>query len=97
MAKESSIEGQGNQLAFMVGWANYKGQATDRNGAADRIYMKQGRGFVVEWKKPGGRQRKTQKTEQKLCVKLGIPYYVCSSLNQFRKILLTEEDKLTGN
>lgn len=94
MAKESSIEGQGNQLAFMLGWANYKGQATDRNGAADRIYMKLGRGFVVEWKRPGKGQRKTQKTEQRLCKKLGIPYYVCSSLEQFREVLLIEESKI---
>ena len=93
--KETKQEGLGNDLAWALGWANSKGQATDRNGAADRIYMKQGHGFVVEWKKNStSKQRQTQKTEQKLCEVRGIPYYVCHSLEQFRDVLLTEESKL---
>lgn len=94
MARETANETAGNQLAWMMGWLNYKGQATDRNGASDRIYMKQRHAFCVEWKRKNGARRKTQKTEQKLCNDHGVPYYFCDSLESFRDVLLLEESKL---
>ena len=91
--KESKIEAQCRRLAILTGWVVYKG--LDGAGAPDRIFLKDGRGFTVEFKRDKySKLREAQVTERVRLTKCGVPYYVCWSLDDFKEILITEETKL---
>lgn len=90
MRKEQDIELDCADLAAMLGWIAYKGHG--RVGAPDKIFLKGRSCFTVEMKKPGESQRKTQKDEQQVLEMHNVPYYVVESTEQFRKVLLIEEE-----
>ena len=94
--KETEFENDCKTLANLMGWLCYKGQATDRNGAADILLMKDNHGFAVETKKPNEtkKQRKSQVIEEQRCKERGVPYYLVNSLEEFKQAILTEESKL---
>jgi len=89
---EAELKRLSGQLAIAMGWAWFDGVGP--NGTADKIYLKQNRGWTAEFKTEIGVQSSDQKTEQKRMEKLGIPYYLIRSLEDFREAILTEEEKL---
>lgn len=94
--KENKLELRCNHLADLMGWVSYKGQATDRTGTSDRLYLKQGAGWTAEIKKPDGDgvQSEGQKIEEQYLKSRGVPYYLIESLEEFRTAILIEEDKI---
>lgn len=90
--KETDIEKDCADLAEMLGWIAYKGSG--RVGAPDKIFLKQGRGFTCEFKRPGETQSDNQLDEQTILEAHGIDYYVIDNLNDMRKALLEQEDML---
>lgn len=94
--KESDLQNYSRQLSERMGWMWAKGAG--RNGVADDWFMKQGRGFVVEFKTTGKKsgQRFGQKIEQENCGKCGVPYYLIDTLEEFKDVLLIEEAKIAN-
>lgn len=91
--KESKIEAQCRQLAILTGWIVYKG--LDGTGSPDRIFLKEGRGFTVEFKRSkSSKLRTAQVIERDRLGECGVPYYVCWSLDGFRELLIIEENKI---
>lgn len=89
---EAELKRLAGQLAIAMGWAWFDGVGV--NGAADKIYLKQNAGWVAEFKTKIGTQSTDQEDEQIRMAKLGIPYYLIRTLEEFRTAILTEERKL---
>lgn len=89
--KESKLERDSTDLAIAMNWLYYKGKG--RNGASDKVFLKAGRGFVVEFKTKTGVQSPAQKVEGECCARRGISRYVVRTLQQMQKVLLIEEAK----
>lgn len=86
--REQEIEVLSCKLAETLGWIPFKGFS--RSGGADRIFVRGGRCFFVEFKTEKGRMRKNQKREQKLAEVNGTRYYIARSFEEFVKILKEE-------
>lgn len=56
-------------------------------GASDLILVKPNRVVFIEMKKLSGRQSKEQRTFQSNIEYLGFEYYICRSLDEFKKIV----------
>ena len=84
---EQELESECCKLAEAVGWGSFKGFS--RNGGADRIFFRDGRCFMVEFKTLTGRVRPNQKNEAELMRKLGMPYFVIRTLSDFKDILIS--------
>lgn len=89
MATESDFEKDCRELAEAMGWVVYKGVGV--NGAPDKIYLKDGRGWTAEKKTPDGQQSFAQMVEQARLKKKGVPYYLVSNLKQFKDAILEQE------
>lgn len=51
--RESSIERKVGQYAKYKGWLHYKFKSTGAKGVPDRIFFKNGRTFLIEFKATG--------------------------------------------
>lgn len=51
--KETEIEQEHRDIAKAAGWLVFKIMAASPNGFPDRLYVKDGRKVLIEWKKPG--------------------------------------------
>lgn len=91
--KESTLERLCGQLAESMYWVTYKGQG--RNGSSDKIFLKGGRGFTVEFKTETGKRSKVQDNEKNLLNSRRVPHYLVRNLLEFREVLLQEEAKFT--
>lgn len=89
--KESKLESNCNKLARLMGWVTYKGLGDV--GASDGVYLKDGRGFTCEFKSDKGNQSKVQKLHQKELINARVPYYLIRSVDEFKDVILIEEDK----
>lgn len=89
--KEGALELLDTQLAEIMGWIKFKGSGVD--GAADSIYVKKGRCFMVERKKPRKKQQPNQVRFQALITANGTDYYVVDDTDQeiMRTILIKQE------
>jgi hypothetical protein len=92
MAKsESQLELADTKLASRFGWWKEKGSM---DGSGDSIYIKHGRCFYVERKRPNKKQQANQiKFERLIKSKYETHYYLvdCKNLNVIREIILVEE------
>ena len=89
--KEQKLELQGTHLAKAMGFIVHK--MTDSSGVPDKLYVKAGRCFYVEWKKPtGGRISKDQNDWAVLIKENGTKHFFCNSLEGFRQALLEFEN-----
>ena len=86
--REQEIETLSCKLAETLGWIPFKGFS--RNGGADRIFIKNGYCFFVEFKTQKGKLRKNQEREQELAKLNGTKYYVVRSFEEFVEILKEE-------
>ncbi len=91
--KQSELEKQCWKLANLNGWVSYKG--TECVGAPDRIFLKKGRGFCVEFERSmllGGRTS-AQVNEAIRLKEFGVPCYVVNSFQHFKKVVRKENNK----
>lgn len=89
--KESKIEADCRKLAIRMGYVVYKGSG--RIGAPDRVFLRNGRCFTVEFKRSkGGVQQPNQIREQKYLQDRGVDYYLVNTREQFRQILIDHEE-----
>ena len=59
-------------------------------GVADMQYLlPQGRVAFIEFKNEIGKQGTEQKKFEEVCLSLNIPYFICRSLEEFKKIILS--------
>lgn len=84
---EQELERECCQLAHAIGWLSFKGFS--RNGGADRIFFRDGRCFLVEFKAIGGKIRSNQKVEAELMRKNRTPYFIVRTLEEFKDILIS--------
>jgi len=87
--KETNLELRCRKLAERMGYVVYKGAG--RDGAPDKVFLRNGFGFVVEFKKPKKYQQHNQKIEQGYCESRGVKYYVVKTLEEMREVLLEQE------
>lgn len=95
--KENELERRDTRLAEMLGW--YKMKGCGGEGDADSVYMKQGRAFLVERKRPNKKQQANQvQFEKMITEKYGMDYYIADDTNheQMRLILIEQEHKHFG-
>lgn len=85
--KEQELETMCCDLAKAVGWLSFKGFS--RNGGADRIFFREGRCFLVEFKTLTGKVRQNQKVEAEAMKKNRTPYFVVRTLEEFKDILIS--------
>ena len=88
---EQEIERRCIALAGHLGWLSFKGYS--RAGGADRIFFKGGRCFLVEFKTKRGKQSEKQKVEQQMMKANGTSYHVVRTIEEFRDVILTEENR----
>ena len=93
--KESELERSCGLLAESMYWVPYKGQG--RNGSSDKIFLKGGRGFTVEFKTETGKRSDVQDNERTLLGKRKVPHYLVRNLKKFREVLLLEESKFSDD
>lgn len=91
--RESELERLCTDLAESMYWVYYKG--TGRNGSSDKIYLKCGRGFTVEFKTETGKRSDVQNNERDLLKKRKVPHYLVRNLVEFKHVLLFEEANFT--
>ena len=84
---EQGLESMCCQLAEAVGWLSFKGFS--RHGGADRIFFRDGRCFLVEFKTLTGKVRQSQKNEMQVVKKNRTPYFVVRTLEEFKDILIS--------
>jgi hypothetical protein len=79
--------------APVVWWAKHNGwyvrklQWIGRVGAPDRFFAKNGRVVLMEFKRPGGAPRATQRRELKLLKEAGVETYVVDDVERGKDIL----------
>lgn len=91
--KESTLEKLCANLAESMYWVPYKGHG--RNGSSDKVFLKCGHGFTVEFKTETGKRSKVQHNEKDLLNSRRVPHYLVRNLLEFREVLLQEEAKFT--
>lgn len=74
---ESAVEMPVVRRAEAAGWLVRKLAWVGRNGAPDRIFMKDGRVVFIEFKKPGEVPTLLQRTEHERMRAAGMEVYVC--------------------
>lgn len=75
------------EVAEAVGWLSFKGFS--RSGGADRIFFRDGRCFLVEFKTLTGKVRQSQLVEQMVVRSNGTPYFIVRTLEEFKDILIS--------
>jgi len=82
--REKVIEAAGNRHAKKLGWLERKFKAPGRRSAPDRIYMKNGHSFFIEYKRDENEEATPlQKEEHKRLRKAGMSVYVCGSRDEY--------------
>lgn len=85
--REQELEAMCCELAKAVGWLSFKGFS--RHGGADRIFFREGRCFLVEFKTLTGKVRQSQKNEMQVVKKNRTPYFIVRTLEEFKDILIS--------
>lgn len=76
VANERDIEKKGNEYAKSKGWLVRKFVSPGNNGAPDRIYFREGKVILVEWKKPKGKTTKAQDVQINALRRAGMNVYI---------------------
>lgn len=80
--RESDIEAAVTRRAEALGWLSFKWVSPGNRGVPDRLYFKNGKTIMVEFKTPSGRLSALQKAQIKRLRAAGIPVYVINSIKQ---------------
>lgn len=79
------VEVNNNEIGIVRG-ANRKAMGLV-TGFPDTIVILHCKIFFIEFKKPGGKQSPKQKIMERILTKLGFKYYICDSVQLFKKII----------
>lgn len=77
--REKDIEKKGNDYAKSRGWLVRKFVSPGNNGVPDRLYFREGKCVLVEWKAERGKTSKAQDMQINALRKAGMEVYVCDS------------------
>ena len=80
--KESLIEKRVNTYAKACGWLVYKFVSPNNRGVPDRMYMKEGVMFFIEFKAPGKKLTPLQMVHRKQIQAQGFMVFVVGSVEQ---------------
>lgn len=94
MPSEQSIEDRVVAFAKKKGWKVYKFKAPGNRGVADRIFLKSGRTFFIEFKKPRGVTAKLQRVFQRDMLAEGFGSYRVSDVNEGCELVNYETEAL---
>lgn len=84
---ESVVESETCDYARRRGWHNRKVKWIGRHSAPDRYFTKKGQiPFFVEFKRPGGKLRKSQEEEVKRLNENGTIVYVIDNIEDGRSL-----------
>jgi len=89
--KEAPIEKEGNRLAKRLGWDNRKLKTPDRNHDPDRMYLRRGRVFFIEYKRPGKDARPAQKAVHEDLRAQGFDVWVVDQIEQLTQVFRNYE------
>ena len=84
---EKDIERKAVTAAKARGWISYKFVSPQQRGVPDRIFFREGKTVLIEFKRPGGRLSKLQELQINRLREAGIPVAVCYSVNEAMEIL----------
>jgi len=85
---EKDIERKAVAAAKARGWISYKFVSPQQRGVPDRIFFREGKTVLIEFKRPGtGRLSKLQELQINRLREAGIPVAVCYSVNEAMEIL----------
>jgi hypothetical protein len=88
---ESQIEQRHRDIARKAGWRVYKIMRSSPNGLPDRLYCRNRRFVLMEWKKPNGVLSAQQKLRHKELREAGIEVYVVDNVGDANRILQLED------
>ena len=84
--KESSIELQVNRYAKKLGWLVYKFVSPNQRGVPDRIYIKDGKMFFIEFKAPGNKLTPLQQVHRRQLMKEMFMVFVVDTVEKGKRI-----------
>jgi hypothetical protein len=85
---EKEIEKKGNEYAESKGWLQFKFVSPSHRSVPDRIYFRDGRTLIVEWKKTGEGPTKLQAKTIAEIQAQGIEVHVIDNCNPFTLMLV---------
>lgn len=85
--KESEIERRCKLIAEKEGYKVRKMEAINCRGFPDRLFLKKGRAFFVEFKTPTGKTSELQKIHIEDLKQSGLEVYIIKSIEEFKGIL----------
>jgi len=83
---ESTIEKHVTKYAKNLGWLSYKFSSPSNAGVPDRIYFREGRTLLIEFKQKGKQPRALQQFHINKLKEELIPVYVVDSINSGKEI-----------
>lgn len=85
--KESTIEKKVCDYAKEKGWLCFKFMSLSNRGVPDRMFMKLGIVFFIEFKSPGKKPTKFQLLQINKIAQSGIMVFVCDDIDQGKQII----------
>ena len=86
--RESTIERKVSEYARSQGWLTYKFTSPSNRGVPDRIYLKEGDCFFIEFKAPNKQPTKLQKKVIKRIESQDFYVYVIDSVENGRALFV---------
>lgn len=83
---ESAIEKRVSNHARALGWLTFKFVSVSQRGVPDRIYMKSGEVFFIEFKSPGKKATALQLHIHEQIMNAGIQVYVIDNVDDGKAI-----------
>ena len=83
---ESTIEKHVTKYAKSLGWLSYKFSSPSNAGVPDRIFFREGRTLLIEFKQKGKQPRALQQFHINKLKEELIPVYVVDSINSGKEI-----------
>ena len=96
MTLEKHIEWAVCRYAKSLGWRVYKFVSPAHRSVPDRIFLREGRVFMIEFKAPGKVATKAQLREIKRIIQESIPVYVCDNVTLGKEIVAFQSGLQTG-
>ena len=84
--RESKIEKKVTEFAQSLGWLAYKWKSVNQRGVPDKIYFKNGRVIIIEFKATDKEPSKKQIKVHKRLRKEGFEVYVVDDIEEGKRI-----------
>ncbi len=89
--RESKIEKAVNAYGRSLGWRIYKFKSPSQRGVADVICFRNGKCFMIEYKRPGGAFRKLQLRFQSAMAKEKFSVWMIDNVEEGKRIFREKE------